>query len=638
MARIQIDLLGGFSLICDGRPIRALTSERLEELFAYIILHREIPQSRSLLSYKFWPDSNETQARNNLRKMLYDLRHAFPNVDQYLELDGSELRVREKIDVLLDTEKFENAAQKIGSVEALESAINFYQGEFMPGCYTDWALLERQRLHQLFVLTLETLTDKLEERRQYWKAIDYVQLLLQYTPLNEDAYRRLMRLHALKGDRAGVVRAFHTCTTILQKELEIEPSQVTREEYEHLLNIEHPDFYTPARPPKIIGRNVKWSQLTEVWLKSIEGTPQWAILSGEKGIGKTRLAEELLSWAASQGIKTAKTQCYPNEKKQAYKPVVTLLNNRNLPPLNANRLTELARLLPEIMTQHPNLPIPGPLEETGQRHRFFEAISRVILADQPLILLVDDIQWCDPDTFDWLVYLYRFDPKASLLILSTFCPENLDSIHTPLPSIETLIDQGEVTEIKVPPLTEAETTMMAEQAEGEKTNPISAAWLYWRSKGNPSTILKMLEMKPSEQNQAAYYAEVLSWLEQSHADFEKKGDLGNMCHILELLGNVYSWQSEYETAQKYYKEQLAIARQTGDETEISKALGNIGMVYWEQGDEEQALEFFKQQLKALGRPPQTSQTVTDVREKSKFSGNSERLISSALSHFPWHRN
>jgi DNA-binding SARP family transcriptional activator len=638
MARIQIYLLGGFSLICDGRPIRALTSERLEELFAYIILHREMPQSRSLLSYKFWPDSNETQARNNLRKMLYDLRHAFPNVDQYLELDVPELRVREKVEVSLDVEKFESAARQTGSIEALESAINLYQGEFMPGCYADWALLERQRLHQLFVLTLETLTDQLEAQRQYWKAIDYVQLLLQYTPLDEDAYRRLMRLYALKGDRAGVVRTFHECTTILQKELEIEPSQMTQEEYEHLLKIEKPEFYMPVEPPKIIGRSVEWSRLQEVWRKSIEGSSQWVVLSGEKGIGKTRLAEELLGWAASQGIKTARTQCYPNGENQAYKPVVALLNNRNLPPLNASRLTELARLLPEIMTQHPNLPIPGPLEESWQRHRFFEAISRVILADQPLLLLVDDVQWCDPDTFEWLDYLYRSDPKASLLILSTFCPENLGSAYIAHPVIETLIEQGEVKEIKIPPLTEAETTMMAEQVEGEKRNPISAGWLYWRSKGNPGTILKILEMKPGEENQAAYYAEVLSWLEQSRVEFEKKGDLSNICHILELLGNVYSWQSEYETAQKYYKEQLDIAQQTGDKKEISKALGNIGMVYWEQGKEEQALEFFEQQLKTLEQPLQTLQTVTNVEEKSKSSTNSERLISSALLHFPWHRN
>lgn len=638
MAMIQIYLLGGFSLVCDGTSIRALTSERLQELFAYVLLHHKIPQSRSLLSYKFWPDSSETQARNNLRKILYDLKHAFPNVDQYLELDGPELRVRKTVDVSLDTEKFENAARQTSSVEALESAINFYQGEFMPGCYADWALLERQRLHQLFVLTLETLTDKLEDQRQYWRAIGYVQLLLQYTPLNEDAYRRLMRLHALKGDRAGVVRTFHSCTSVLQKELEIEPSQVTREEYEHLLNIENPDFYMPAKPPKIVGRNVEWSQLQEVWLKAIEGDPQWVVLSGDKGIGKSRLAQALLGWAASQGIATTGTQCYPTGKKQAYKPVVTLLNNRNIPPLNASRLTELARLLPEIMTEHPNLPIPGPIEETWQRHRFFEAISRVILANQPVILLVDDIQWCDPETFDWLVYLYRSDPKASLLILSTVCPENLENDHAVLSALETLIDQGEVGEINISPLTEAETTMMAEQVEGEKLNPISAAWLYWRSKGNPGAILKMLEVKPSDQNQAAYYAEVLSWLEQSRADFEKKGDPGEMCHILELLGNIYLWQSQYQTAQKYYKEQLEVAQQTGDKKEISKALGNIGMARWEQGDEEQALEFFEQQIKTLGGPSQTPQTVTNMEEKSKSSANSDRLIPSALSHFPWHRN
>jgi DNA-binding SARP family transcriptional activator len=635
MARLQICLLGGFSLVCDGMPNRSLTAGRLQELFAYLILRREIPQTRSLIAYKFWPDSSEPQARNNLRKLIYDLKHTFPDVDRYLDLDGLELQVRKSVKVSLDVEIFEVASQQTNSTETLAEAINLYQGEFMPECYADWALLERQRLHQLFVLTLEKLTDQLEDQRDYWKAIDYVQLLLQYAPLNEDAYRRLMRLHALKGDRAGVVRAYHACTAILQKELEIEPSQMTQEEYEHLLNVEKPAFYMSPRPPEMIGRDVEWSRLQEAWLKTIEGIPQWVVLSGERGIGKTYLAEELLDWAARQGITTSRTRCLPTAKEISYEPITTLLQNRNLPPLNASRLTELARLLPEILTYHPNIPPPGPLQETWQRHRFFEAISRVILANQPIILVVDDLQWCDADTFDWLVFLFHVNPKASLLILSTLRLQNLENTQPASALIKTYIEQGEITEINVHPLTEVETTMMVEKMEGKKTNPISAAWLYWRTKGNPGEVLKMLETRPDNQNQAAYYAEVLSWLEQSRIGFEEKRDLDNMCHILELLGNVYLWQSDYETAQEYYGQQLDIARQIKDEKEVGKALGNMGMVHWKQGDEEQAIEFFEQQLRTLGQP---AQTLAKNEDKPKLSTHSGWRQSSLAFHFPWHRH
>ena len=147
-----------------------------------------------------------------------------------------------------------------------------------------------------------------------------------------------------------------------------------------------------------------------------------ALIAGEAGIGKTRLAEELEGWADRQGILTANARGYAAEGELPYAPVAAWLRARPLPPLEPVWLTELARLLPELLATHPTLPPPEPLREAWQRNRLFEALARgVLCCGRPRLLVLDDLQWCDPDTLAWLHYLLRFDPNAALLVVGTLC-------------------------------------------------------------------------------------------------------------------------------------------------------------------------------------------------------------------------
>src|SRR5262249_26042215 len=139
---------------------------------------------------------------------------------------------------------------------------------------------------------------------------------------------------------------------------------------------------------------------------------------------KTRLAEEMLAWAGRQGMTTASAHCYTAEGRLAYAPVTAWLRadavQNSLASLDPIWLTELARLVPEVLTKRPRLPRPMPMTEGWQRQHFFEALARSVLnAHQPLLLLLDDLQWCDPETLEWLHYLLRFDPKARLLLIGT---------------------------------------------------------------------------------------------------------------------------------------------------------------------------------------------------------------------------
>src|SRR4051794_31697798 len=108
-----------------------------------------------------------------------------------------------------------------------------------------------------------------------------------------------MRLHLQNGDRARALRVYHTCTTLLQQELGVEPSAETQAAYKSLLNLQA----IPARPPTakgrapLIGRRQEWSALLKEWREAFQGQSHFALIAGEAGIGKTRLAEELLHWA-----------------------------------------------------------------------------------------------------------------------------------------------------------------------------------------------------------------------------------------------------------------------------------------------------------------------------------------------------
>src|SRR5205807_839279 len=110
----------------------------------------------------------------------------------------------------------------------------------------------------------------------------------------------------------------------------------------------------------------------------------------------------------------------------------------SLAALDAVWLTEVARLLPDLLLERPGLPPPSSMQGdwgAGERQRLFEALARAMLGTHgPLLLLLDDLQWCDRETLAWVHYLLRFDPHARLLIVGTLRAEELTNEH-PLQSL-----------------------------------------------------------------------------------------------------------------------------------------------------------------------------------------------------------
>lgn len=169
-----------------------------------------------------------------------------------------------------------------------------------------------------------------------------------------------MRVQALAGNKADALRTYHTCATLLEKELGVVPDKITRDLYERLLRVgsavETATTITPETAiTPFVGRVAEWNQSKQVWQTAVRGRARMVLISGEAGIGKSRLATELLQWAGRQGIITATTRSYEAEGELAYAPLLTWLRTPVLQTawkkLSHVMLTELARLLPELLVE-----------------------------------------------------------------------------------------------------------------------------------------------------------------------------------------------------------------------------------------------------------------------------------------------
>jgi DNA-binding SARP family transcriptional activator/predicted ATPase len=512
---MYIQLLGGFRLQSGEGTAITLTVPRLQSLAAYLVLHRETPQFRRHLSFLFWPDSGESQARTNLRGELHRLKLALPDAEAYLDFQPQWVQWRPDAALTLDVTEFERlvaladgavqAQQPAGAITALEQAVALYRGPLLPACYDEWILPLRERLEQRFTHALDSLVGLLEISGEYAAAIRYAQRRLQQDRLHEQTYHDLMRLYALHGDRAGALRAYHECVALLKRELGVAPGAELRAAYAQLMNedvaqtLSAPQPVHGGNPSVLVGRQPEWQQLLLAWQRASQGRAQMVSIAGEAGIGKTRLAGELAGWVRRHGAQVATAYCY-EEGNLAFSPLVELLRKEplrsTLADLEEVWLAQVARLLPELAQRRPTMTLSGPVSDPLQRQHFFEALARAVLAGgRPLLLVIEDLHWCDRETLEWLVYFVRFAAQARLLLVVTVRSEALTADHLLLGLMLRLRRKHSLVEIDLDRLSAADTAALAAQIAGRALAPDEAAELYRHTEGNPLFVVEMVRAR-----------------------------------------------------------------------------------------------------------------------------------------------
>jgi DNA-binding SARP family transcriptional activator/predicted ATPase len=566
---MRISLFGNLRISFAGRPVTAINTNRLQSLIAYLILHADIAQPRERLAFILWPASSESQARTNLRQLLHHLKRALPTECNLLVTDHFSVQWRQDASCAVDAVDFaaaiEHAAaarktnDSVAEIKCLTTAAQLYEDDLLPTLYDDWLSPIRENYRKRISEVLNRLTTLFEQQQKYAMAIPCAERLVSLDPLCEPHHQLLMRLHAANCDRASALRAYHQCVRVLRRELGVEPEAATRKMFERILKDDPGGSSEPAAKPSsqlqkaraLVGRTMEWRQLVSAWQAAAEAGPRVAMISGEPGIGKTRLADELYQSCVRQDYAAARARCYAGQGQVAYAPVAEWLRSDPVragwTKLARQQLAELARLAPEIGGQLPESELlrqgqPRPLAESWQRLHFYESLSAALgKIRKPALLYLDDMQWCDPDSFEWLNALLTSSAAAGILLLGTVRAEETGREHPFTRFVAGLRQSGIVVEIPLEPLDAQET---AELARLESTKPLESgnlAEIFGATRGNPLFVVESIRAGLQSTRVHAVIAARLAQLAPASYELAGLASIVGRPFSFELLEKATDW-------------------------------------------------------------------------------------------------
>ncbi len=199
----------------------------------------------------------------------------------------------------------------------------------------------------------------------------------------------------------------------------------------------------PIRCPTLIGRADHLAALRSLVEQAALGEGCVALIGGEAGIGKSRLLAEIKTYATEQGLLLLQGNCFPTDLTYPYAPLLDLLrslvaSNQTLAPAVEALARDIFPLLPELVVDQP-LARPD-LEPEQEKRRLFALLATFFLQlETPILLIIEDMHWCDDTSLDFLHYLARRSASQPLLLLATY---RSDEVHPPLRSWLTQLNRA----------------------------------------------------------------------------------------------------------------------------------------------------------------------------------------------------
>ncbi|MCC9077690.1 AAA family ATPase [Litorilinea aerophila] len=488
LPHIQIYTFGTLRVIRNGQPVdeSAWHTRQARQLLKILITERPRPVASDRLIELLWPASTPRTAATTLRSAINALRnvleperpHRAPARYVVTQSPGYAFRLQPTL--WLDVEAFEaelalaRTARGQERRRHLAAAVDLYTDDYlMEDPYADWLQNERERLRERYFNALLQLAELDAAAGDFASAISACRRILARDDVRETAYQALMRYQALSGDSAGALLTFERCRTVLAEELGADPSPLTQQLHQQILNGEiqpapaqlqgaalrakedttgEDQGPAPLHLPQhtvfplmdehftgvFVGREKERTQLESGLQAALAGTGGLFTLEGEAGVGKTRLACHLLQQAVDAGATVLSATCQALEQQLPFAPLADALGRylhslpdtvlHALPPAS---LAQLAQLIPSLQDRLPELPTRGGDTTIGadeNRQRLVDGIVNFLASLarlRPLVLFLDDLHWADYDTLAVLSRLSQRVDQLPLLVLLAYRTDDL---------------------------------------------------------------------------------------------------------------------------------------------------------------------------------------------------------------------
>lgn len=501
----------------DGRPLD-LGSPTTRSLVSYLLLNRSRPVERRRLAFLFWPRASESAARRNLRQYLHHVRAALAPLDpqgDLLHTDGSTLQFNPQVEYMLDVETFLHETRPEATLDEMKHALSLYTGDLLEDLYDEWCIPERDRLRQIWLGVLDRYSLALQSAFRLNEALEVAQKWALAEPFDETAHRRLMSLYALTGNRARAIQTYQAFAQMLERELQTEPLPETQALFQSIqdgklsdridqtsasLTVRRvPQPKVVSLPPALpfVGRQVEMTRLEEAFRLAQAGQGRLVLITGEAGIGKTRLLQEYL--ARHPNISSLHSACYELDSMIPFAPLRQALDA----PFVAEILRAesqmlpawaipLISFLPKLAKYFPYAALPsGPADGLALREALVNLLLHISETCQggPLHLILDDLHWADSPTWELLALLARRVTSMPLLIMGLCRLEDLPAERLPL--LRAIQRSDLLLTIDLPRLSQIETAELAHHlTPAEAKNALLLERLYHETEGNPFFVIE----------------------------------------------------------------------------------------------------------------------------------------------------
>lgn len=502
----QLSLFGGPRLREGSRTITLSPSQRC--FLAYLYGHQGDGVRREKVIPLFWPDHEEAKARRSLNQLLYSLKKRTDGIPLFESRGNHQLLKSSR--VRSDLQVFEDSLEKGKLGPCFELLQKSFAPDTLPGptdAFSDWvqardlALQDRLREKAARCFTLR-------RDRADWKGVrEAADVLLRLDPLDEGALRSAMEARANVGGVEEAEAAFRAFSRRVEEETGMPwtPESLTEAALQELRAaadaMEAGTFFSPGvdlPDPSFHGREEPLSRLRKALRRAPEEDIRVSLVTGEAGIGKTRLIQEALVGIPREGHRVLvgdtaelETLIPLNPLIEAFKgPVVTEV----LATLDEPWRTVLYGVMPGHYPGGGPVPDAPSIQPGSVPRRLFEAFHQLLsalCAEQPLILVLENLHWADETSLSVLEFLTRRWRDGRLQFLFSMRTEEITQADTLEKFLEHLRSYERFLELHLEDLAPEASACLIQELSPDRLQEEDVAYLRSLAGGNPFFLIEL---------------------------------------------------------------------------------------------------------------------------------------------------